>query len=318
MKRFALILGFLVFIPAIMGCSEKSSKEACEYETSLNLDKGNYDAVINSGCADAMQKGAAYFGRAGYDIKDVINRFIEAQTVTNKLSFYVSQLIGVVNDSTLTDLNNAKEQYSSIPHGDVNYKDAQFYLSLVQAINALSLLNAIIGEPSTCDINGNSVPDDADAASCALLTSAGQPCTGATATRTPTDINIQGKNGTYRGVTITITGAPTPSCPSEYKRLYYKLNSNYYTAVTTSELCQEASPDTSRQWPCPFEIDGQPVGLVEAIDTSLTDSVNALGESLGGISTDLTTSIQEIRTQACGGDTCTEAEISSYISTLTL
>ena len=41
------------------GCSNKSTNEACLHKTTMDLDKGEYDAVLASSCADAMQKGAA-------------------------------------------------------------------------------------------------------------------------------------------------------------------------------------------------------------------------------------------------------------------
>jgi len=307
---------------AFRGIADDSSQEACRYEVTKNLDSGNWDAVINSSCADSMQKGAAYFGRAGFDIKDVINRLSEASSEEKDLNIYLKALVPKVTEQTLNDLSMAKSEYGKVTQGDPHYKDARFYISLVDTSNSLSLMKIVIdsdgdGAISNCDINGNGVPDDADATACALMASGqNNPTSGncgssISANYTATDITFKGKSGTYRGLTINITGSGG-TCPTTYKNLLYKNKSDgkYYVA-TTSGTCAAIKDG---EWPCPIEQNGEPLDLVSAIDQSIDSALNSLGNALpSGVQEDVTQAINEIRQNACGGDTCTSQEISNYI-----
>lgn len=335
-----LLTGVLLFLVscgsnAFKSVSDENSDEACRYKTTQNLDSRNYDAVLSSTCADSMQKGAAYFGKAGYDIKDVINNLSTAQDKTDPLTLYMSSLTGIVTDSTLTNLDNARTEYTKITTTSTNYKDAQFYISLVDSVKSLSLMKVVIdddgdGKLSTCDINTNKVPDDADAASCALLVSAGQDCSSVNATSTQTsDIKIQGKSGTYRGLTITITikGTQTATCPSTYKKLLYRDSTGIFWVATTlsGENCTDIDSNT---WPCPIEQNSIPLDLVSTIDTSLTNAINSLGNAIPTTTgTDVQDSINKIKSEKCctepGEDpnnvstcTCTSSEIANYLQTI--
>ncbi|MEW6215783.1 MAG: hypothetical protein AB1478_11395 [Nitrospirota bacterium] len=336
MKRvilwLVLLTGVLLFLVscgsnAFKSLADKESDEACCYETTQNLDSGNWDAVLNSTCADSMQKGAAYFGKAGYDIKDVINRLSEAQDETDPLEIYMSSLTGITTDSTFTYLDNARDNYDDVQTGSANYKDAQFYISLVDSVKTLSLMKVVIDDngdgllSTGCDKNSNGIPDEADATSCALLTSASQSCLTGVSIISGGDISpltILNKTGTYRGLIIRVTGTGTAtSCPNtnnEYKRLLFQSGSQWITATTTSNMCQETSPTTSREWPCPIEQITGPLDLVTTIDTSIQNAIDSLGEAFPlGEGEDVQEAIQDIRDEACGGDTCTSSEIANYL-----
>ena len=177
------------FLLLFSGCSKKNSDEACKHETTMNLDSGNYDAVLASGCADAMQKGAAWFGKAGFDVPNVLNRFIQTgvlsgptTTSAGNFNVYMTKMVTRVTSSTLAELDNSITQYSSIPATADTFRDARFNLSIVDAVKGLSLLKSVIDASglgtlnTTCDMNANNKPDEIDATSCALLTSASKPC----------------------------------------------------------------------------------------------------------------------------------------------
>lgn len=347
MKRESIMLSLLA-LAIIAGCggnviegvADKGTDDSCRYETTQNLDKGNYDAVLASSCADSMHKGAAYFGKAGYDIKDVINRFSEAEDEENDLNLYMTALTKIVTDNTLTNLDSAKTEYGTIQSASENYKDAQFYLSLVNAVKSLSLIKLVIDDDgngqlnTTCDKNSNSVPDEVDATSCALLISAGQPCSsisGATVTGNVSPISIQDKSGAYKGLTITVAGAGTgTTCladENEYKRLLFQSGLQWVAATTTSEICLESPPVPGREWPCPLEQNNVPLDLVVVIDESITSAIDSVGKALPGVTTDVQTSINDIKAQNCCKDagenplnvstcTCSSPEISAYLQTL--
>jgi hypothetical protein len=310
------------------GCSDKDSPEACQYATTMNLDAHNYDAVLQSPCATTMQLAAAHFGKAGYDTRTVINRFIDANSAAadRDLGVYMGSLVSKVTTPMLDNLSIADLRYASIPPSAGEYLDAQFVLSLVRAVRALAIIKAVINNTGTgvlseCDINGNSIPDEADAVSCVLV-SAGSttPTTDScvfsawTGTSNPeaADIVFSGQTGTYRGVTATLPGTPTGSCSANYQKLLYlDPGTNTYRAAITVGTCQASD---AQMWPCPsaaaqdflssFQADVS--GSVSALDTSLTGT--------GSTASEVQQSIENIRTQACGADgVCTANDLANYI-----
>lgn len=362
-------------LAVIFGCSKKNSDEACIHEVTMNLDKGNYAAVLSSTCANDMQKGAAYFGLSGFDITNVINSLSRTGTTSSttntqsNLNVYMTSLVTNASGTSLSYMDSAVGAYSNVTttsttgsYTSDNYKDAQFYISIVDAVKSLTLINLVLPnilDPSgnintSCDANGNTVPDDADATACALIASTviSSPaattlsCTGATYVRsTPVDLTLSppigsALTGTYSGLIITmttVTSGVTSGCTvtapntalNSYKRLLYKTaTGQYFVATTTNEICSDNATGTT--WPCPIEQNGQPLDLVSAIDQALTTSVNSLSSSLtssstGTTTTDVQTAIQDIQGQACCGctvtpcapctTTCTSQNIANYIQT---
>lgn len=325
--------------------ADDSSQEACRYEVSKNLDSGNWDAVINSSCAGPMDKGAAYFGKAGFDVKDVINRLSEAQDETEPVNIYMKALVPKVDESTLNYLDSAAGEYGQVSSDSPHYKDAQFYLSLVNAMKGLSLAKIVIDTDgdgkllTNCDRNDNKVPDDVDATACALLVS-GQLYNN----QTPDCSSLNGngsvtfswspdappgtyltlkdqqgnqKNGNYKGIIVNISGnGISDGCPQDdiyRKRLLFPSGNYVVVSVTTSNVC---SDQYNQNWPCPIEVGGQPLDLVTAIDQAVQAMITSMGNALPGVSTDVVNSINEIRQDACGGDTCTSSEIADYLKNI--
>ncbi len=309
-----------------LGCSKKSSDEACQHETTMNLDHGNYDAVLSSGCANAMQKGAAWFGKAGFDIANVINRFSETSnnsgstsTTKSDLTVYMTALIGNVDENTLTFIDNSRVDYNSVPATAETYHDAKFYISLVDMIKGLVLMKMVIPNlvnpdgtlNRSCDKNNNRVPDEADATACELNAASNislgtaLTCTGASySPLAPVDITLtdpagQPVIGTYSGLIISIatsTADPTPACTTNnYKRLLFKDTAGKYWAATTkSTMCTGSD---GQHWPCPLI--GANLDLVVSIDTSINNSVSSLSTAVTTTTSDVATSMTDIKTQAC-------------------
>jgi hypothetical protein len=321
-----LMVGLLVILSVslitIVSCSDKNSIEACLHETSMNLDTGNYDAVLASSCADAMQKGAAYFGKAGYSVTSVINSFIDAGAGSGSsqtdLNIYMTALVKSVSGASLDNLDKARDSYASIALGSDNFKPAQFNISIVLALKSLSLIKTVIPENlvnpdgtlnKTCDLNGNGVPDSADATACALIaasaisTGSTTTCNGALYTRsTPTDIIITDAalttqvSGTYSGLIIAFNGSLTSGCTtSTYHRLLYKnASGQYWAATTTADQCNGSD---GKQWPCP--VTGANQDLVTSIDNSLSGSLSALNSAVTATNTDVQQALDDIKSQAC-------------------
>lgn len=325
---FSLIAAFLV-----PGCADKSSREACLHQASMDLDAGKYDDVLASSCTDSLQRGAAYFGRSGFETAVVINTFIRTgassgpTSTQSDLSVYMTSLIGRVTETSLNDLDRSTREYASIPPGLDMYRDAQFYLSLVYTVKSLSLLKLVSADAAgvldlSCDINANDNADGADASSCALV-AASNISSGTTATcdhavygpPAPVDMTLDGKSGIYSGVTITLEGAGTELCPSEFKKLLYRDGSGGYHVVATTPDA-DCLDTGGNSWPCPVEQDGQPLDLVAAVDESLNGSVAAMNSSLTSTSGEVQTAVTDVKTDACPAATCTPLDISQYLQTV--
>lgn len=332
--RKLIALGCLalgIFLSALASCgSDKNSTEACRYETALNLDKGNYDAVLASSCADYMQLGAAWFGKAGFDIKNVLNGFIEANsntgtgTTKSDLNVYMTSLTGDVKSSTLTSLDKARSEYGKILSTDEGYKDSQFYISLVDAVKGLSIIKLVIQDPngsidSSCNLNGNKSADGIDATACALKVSVNQTCASIASSPTMTYTTISGVtinklDGTPYGMTFTalnIMTAPTPTSSAacgQYTKILYPdvaSPSGLSLATTTQDKCvgAPANPfDAGGKWPCPVE-DPNYLNFVSAVDSSISSAISSMNSSLvsGSIGTqpDVQQSINNIKARNC-------------------
>jgi hypothetical protein len=302
----------------------------------MDLDQGNYDAVLAATCAGSIQRGAAYFGRAGIDITDVLNRFSETsdgsgQTASD-FNIYMTALVGKVTEDSLADMDSSKAEYNSVPATSDSYKDAQFYVGIVDAVKGLSLLKILLdadGDGSlatACDKNANSKPDEIDATGCVLRTSAGSACTGnAGIVLDQPEIAFDGRPGTYRGLIIQIDGEGTNSAgcsaPNQYKELLYwqtAAATHFWAAVTTAAGTASCLGSDGRYWPCPLVQDGQPLDLVSTIDGSLNGAINSMDNALSSGATttnDVQQAIQDIKSQACPNTTCTSSDIANYLQT---
>jgi hypothetical protein len=270
-----------------------------------------------------MHIGAAYFGKAGYSVINAVNALVSSQTTSAQtpLHQYMTSLTGKVTVSTVSFLDSSMTVFGGISTSSEHYKSAQFNLSIVAAVKAVSLLKTVIdgaglGTLSSCDINSNGVPDEADAASCTLLASGlADPTTGTcmvsgqTATwNTTADITFSSVTGTYRGFTVDL-GTSAGTCPDTYQQLlYFNQTATTYHAATTAGTCQETLGGT---WPCPVASD---IDLTTALQSSINSSLDALNTAITGTtSTDVQQAIRDIQLQACGDSNCTSAEIAAYI-----
>ena len=339
-KLMAFLLLTASISPLFFGCSDKNSQEACEYAVTMNLDRGNYDAVLASSCTNSMQRGAAYLGKAGFSMTNVINAFSRTGsggTSQSSLNIYMNYLIGRVDESTFTALDNARTEYGSIPPTAVTYNDALFNLGIADVVKSLSLLKIVLdssgsGTISTaCDRNSNTKPDEIDASMCAFETSAGVSCTTANTTLTTDSSNILISNatntaqiypGTYRGLLISVTGTGTniSSCPTstQYSYLLYQRSAGppaIWAPAPSAGGPAACLGSDALTWPCPIIQNNQPLDLVTTFDSSLTSGITAISTSLTATMTDLETAVQNIKTDACPSGTCTPADLAGYLQT---
>jgi hypothetical protein len=331
----SLLLAASISLP-LFGCSDKNSQEACEYAVTMNLDRGNYDAVLASSCTNSMQRGAAYLGQAGFSMKNVINAFSQAGsggTAQSSLNIYMNYLIGRVDENTFTALDNARTEYGSIPPTADLYNDALFNLGIADAVKSLSLLKIVLNSSGSgmitaaCDRNSNTKPDEIDASMCLFETSAGASCSPANTTVTTNSPNIVISNatntaqiypGTYRGLVISVTGTGMniSSCPTstQYSYLLYQKSATWEPAPSAGGPAACLGSD-GLPWPCPIIRNDQPIDLVTTFDSSLTNGISEISTALTTTVSDVATAVQNIKTDACPSGTCTPADLAGYLQT---
>ncbi len=317
-KRSMMLLLVVMSLFLITGCgsnmmefaADDSSNEACLYEVSDDLNNSEWQDVLDSDCASHMQKGAAYFGAAGYDIADIIARMSDANDSANDTDTYLNDLVGIVTRSTLDNINNAILQYGLVPAGP-NKADADFYRDVfLRPVKSLANLKMIMdtgtaGLDYNCDNNNNNEADEIDAAACAYLYAASEACAAGVVPTAPVAVTLPNTyTGTYTGLEITIAGSDPDCETSKYYKLLYDTNTK--VAVTTSEVCTDP-------WMCPYEDNGEYVDSVVVLDEALTAANSALTEALDSTAQD---AIEELRNDVCGGDTCTSEDIAAYLLTL--
>lgn len=307
--------------------ADKNSTESCKVSVSQNLDKGNYDAVISSPCASDMDKGAAYLGKAGFDIKNVIDRLVDgSKSKDSAIDIYIKAMVPEVKPETLDFLDMAESHYSKVQNVDGN-----FYLSITQTLKTLTLIKSVItfsgtGDKSgelkeSCDLNNNGIPDDVDATACALEiagnTSISTSCsiTGLVI-QDKGNIQIGGQN--YRGVVFKFKfNIYSSSCPTEYKKVYYQ-EGGYYYVVTTSGECKDSNGNL---WPCPVRNENNK-DFVGVIYRSIDSMVENIQLAIPSQKSDIKDSIDKIRDEIISGcenpedRQCISKKISDYIKNI--
>jgi hypothetical protein len=336
MQRSVLVLLAAVMTMLPMGCgddnyleslSNDDSAAACQYQVTMDLDSGNYDAVIASTCANYMDLAAAYLGKAGFEIINIINVMIDSNdSGGNEMEAFIGELVGSVSQSDMRSLDSSLEYYSLVNAAN-GYSpdlvlDAQFLKSaLVAPTKSFTFIKSAIdpdgdGKISECDMNGNSVPDEVDATGCALTLAGGATdCASMGITVDDTtyiSLSFTGYSSLYNGLEMDL-GVANAACPDD---IYYKLLFNSSSvAVTSLEKCIDPAFPLI-EWNCPYEdIGGTPEDMLEVFNTAIINSIDTL-KSLGiEEDSEVYAAINSVAVDACGGigSGCTEEDLRLYL-----
>jgi hypothetical protein len=326
---YVLAAGLLTLV--VSGCgsnafepvADDTSQEACQYDVAMALDSGDYPAVLGSPCAGHMQKGAAYFGLAGYDVNGVIEKLIDINNAPDssaRAELYLSTLVGVVTSDAMASLYGSSSEYAQVLPGEQFYDEANFYDNVfVKPLISLSNIKGIVdpdgdGTFSTCDLNGNGRPDEVDASACALL-EATAPGNCIIITNTVSPLTFPGYSTTdYTGLEISVALLPTPECSSVYRQILSAPPA--YVVATTADFCTGSD---STQWNCPVEIGGAPVDLVTDFNDNLNSASATLANTPGAENSEITRAMVDLIFDACGPDgTCTSNDLANYVMQLML
>ncbi len=339
-----------------IGLSDDGTGEACRYDIAAALDKGDYDYVINRLSSDitcgggmSVEEGnlnlaAAYVGKAGFTIPDIVNDILNSQTNTNISSlqtYNFDQFLDVLSNrakpSNITLLEKAAQNYRSIADNcgvlsltDIQ-KDACFYRGLVEAARSsislaftLENVNSWLNPGQCEDLNKNSTGDNGDIEACAIEYALNNSCT-------VSGVNYQSlSNPTfsdgyrYESVKFYINSTdPNCSDKESYKLIY---RGTIKTVVLTEGYCDEnynscSTPDGINCFPCPvLDPNGNPYTVEGTILDAIESAANLITETVGNTNADVKQAVDDFRNEVCAAsdndpNTCTSQDLAEYLKT---
>ncbi|WP_457624624.1 hypothetical protein [Persephonella sp.] len=336
-----------------IGLSDDSSSEACVYDVVNALDDGNYDYVIQKLSSDItcsggftvdegkMNLAAAYVGKAGFSIPDLVNDILKTQTDIDFNNYQYDKFIEVLstkaNISNIQMLHQASSLYREII-ADCNVqdltdiqKDACFYRGLVEAAKssvslAYSLENVIAWlNPEACeDLNNNSIGDNGDMEACALEYAINDSCTIPGVSLTQLGFVTFEDGTTYESIKLVVSSSSPECSNNESYKLIYR-DQLYGTVVLTEGYCNVNrepcdNPDGITCVPCPAkDVNGNPYTIEETVLNAIESAANLITEVVGNTNTDVKDAVDDFRSEVCAAadndpTTCTTEDLVQYLT----
>ncbi len=183
MKMRNIVLSVLMLTFMMYGCgnnlfeflSDEDSTDAKDYVISRDLDKGDFDSVLNNENASPLDRSAAYLGLAGFDINDILDRMIDAEDVEDDLALYFETLLPSTTLENKQYIQSAVNELSSEGGGMADTDpEINFHYAIALIIDAImDFKNLIDGGGQDLllegiDSDGNGVVDVVEAGECAL------------------------------------------------------------------------------------------------------------------------------------------------------
>ncbi|GMR18173.1 MAG: hypothetical protein BMS9Abin33_0578 [Gammaproteobacteria bacterium] len=217
--------------------------------------------------------------------------------------------------------------------------DACFNFGLVETIRAAQALSVLLeGEvddwlnPQGCaaDSNGNGISDQSDAVACALKYAAnGQTVCGDVSITTPTlgllDFVTDSGQGQFEVIEVIVPAGTGCSVSNNYYKLIDRsvtpsspvLTEGVCMAGTSSyQACDASAVGVGGCYSCPI-VDSN--GQSSTVDEVIVDAINNGSDNIlatldPDAQADLQTTIDDFRTEVCGGDDCTQDELADYLA----
>lgn len=303
--------------------SDENSEEACKYEVTKSLDEGQYDTVINKlqdggRCASKvsnedknMYLAAAYMGKGGVDMNEILNDVIDANVGEDAYKSFVSAIGKSAKGQNIPYLDQAGNYYGKVapdcnsPQNDLQ-KDACFYTGILDLQAATTSLALLIGgeeediaqaiqdwidgttgtKTLSCqkDVNQDKVTDEAQASACAIEYANSGVCIDTT----DTDYTVTGPkaliftkgsiNYNYNAILITISASSPCTTNNNSIRL---IDSVVNSPALTERFCQTDfsscsnvvyNLNTNTCWPCPVVKDE---GGSYTVNEMVVDTINS-------------------------------------------
>ncbi len=350
MRKLIMFSSLATTFLFIAGCNsfeslgDSESPEACKHEVSNALDKQEYDkavALLDGVCKDAFSDterkvnlGAAYVGKAGYDIPSLLTDLIDSTDTDDPMATFLSKVTGENPGDDFIFLQKASDYYSSaIDNIDCNStslsyleKDVCFFKGIAdfaQAATSFSLLfqslstdnltdviqtwaNDTVSGDITCDLDANqdgvvdSVQFSADA-----LEYASTNMTSITSLVSKGNGTFGYSNKTFEVVKLTVNAtSPCSQNNEDYK--VFEVYSTGKTVVLTDGYCYadngttcDSVNETSGCYPCPIVTENNTATVVDSIVELINSGTETIASVISDDNGDVEESLTDIKRDIC-------------------
>lgn len=332
----------------LTGCGNSDEAASCRFDVQLNLDSGNFEAVIaeltnpSSACYDAyngdewqIDLGAAYMGRAGLGTSDIIGLIgVEDGTGNSTLETFIDSVIKKQTSTALPDLKSASSSYTTAlgvadcasPLTLTNsQKDICLYRGLADTMLTSTTISYLLDDISTLFDDTDTLAqaaaqEEMDASMCALIFSNdGSTCAEAS-TVVPTDVTFTYEDNStrdFRDIAVTING-------NEYHRLATATAVTPGTTIVTDGYCDNFFANETDTWvsplyACPLNRDSAAgdESVLTLLTETLASGLDGVEAALSGdpeLQQDITD--YKLEVDPNDDDNVTLTEIDNYLDTL--
>ena len=315
-KKFVIVS--LLGLSLIMsGCESSDNEGESRLETQQMLDDGDYAGVIAklestaNTDSDYIALAAAYMGKAGLSLSDIMNSLTAASDSSNNSTFsgFVTSIALSSSSTALTDLDTATSYYNQVVNNcsDVNAtlssseKDICLYIGLASTSSAAVTIDLIAGDISTFG-DGSSSDEKLTASTCAMNYAFDRTNNVDCNVTQSADVNFTIINKIYAPLVVTVNGdLDTPDSP------YYYLMNDANQTVLTKDYCllnnfsRYADINaTAGLYACPINETSSATELTTA--GVLVDVLNNGVDSISGAATEeMQGDIDEFKCELLGG-----------------
>lgn len=245
MLTVSLVSAVLLF----SGCGDSTSEGESRLETQQMLDSGDYVAVISrlegiaSSYEDYILLGAAYMGKAGLSLTDIISAIATDSNSSDSFSGFVGSISSRSSSTAITDLTKAKVYYKKVVGdmcADVNasttlndsQKDICLYIGLSSTSQAAVSIDLLAGDIEAFGNDSVGPDNKLTASTCAMSYAFNRTYNTAncTLTQASSDITFTDTNRTYAPLTVTINADINAT-------EYYYLMTDVNTTALTKGFC---------------------------------------------------------------------------------
>ena len=311
-----IVLALLVSTAAIFtGCGDSEGES--RLETQQMLDQGNYTGVISkleghaNSNADYIALGAAYMGKAGFSLADIVSAISSSNEDDDAFAGFVKSIADESNPHAISDLDTSTNYYQKVVLNrclDTNTslsdseKDVCLYIGLAHTTTAAVALDLIAADATTFG-DGNGTDNKLTASTCAMQY----------ALDGGSDTNVDGACSVTSDANVTFTTLEKTyaafSVDVNMTSYYYLMTENNQT-VLTEGFCEATDFSTRVDehntsavpslYACPINEDKDADDITTA--GVLVDVLNEGIGSIGGAATqDIQGDIDEFKCNILGG-----------------